>query len=361
MTIVLLPLVVVGAVVAWAAGARTTHVLAGSAIAVVVLLVGAVGLGIALSGDDDENDRGSVSRPVDESIAVATEDDEFARPIRPISGVGDDPTRLIEVVGLPSNREASAMQCVADAARCEPGVPVLADDDGRAVFLFEFTTCPAEQCTFVMVDEDGERLLSSPLVFDGAAGDGTLALDPDRGLRPGDTIEVALSGFEPGPVTVTYCTPPGAIEPAACGAPAPEVQAVIGAGGGATVELPVHVGPVGRDRGDCGRGHPCAVAVAGRPDVAAVRIAFAGSADAQPRTAQVVIGLAAAALLLALAYWVSRRGPWVPPDGDPFEGVTLDDPFKDLDLDPDLDGGEPQPATSRRRNVIAPSAVRTVT
>jgi hypothetical protein len=359
MTIILLPLVLVGALLAWAAGARPRLVLGGAAVAAVLVLVSAVVLGIAMSESEDEEDLGSLSRPVDESIAVAATHDEFAPPVRPISGLDDDPTRLIEVTGLPADRTAHALQCVAEAAQCEPSLPVRADGDGRAVLLFEFTPCTAAQCTFVVTDDRGERLVSSPLVFGRSVGEGTVSLDRDRELRPGDTIVVSLTGFEAGPVTVTYCTPPGPIEPDRCGSPAPEVGAVVGRDGRGSVALPVHVGPVGRNRAECGRGHPCAVAVAGRPDVAATRLAFAGSADAQPSSAQVALGIAAAALLLGLAYWLSRRGRWEPPDGDPFAGVTLDDPFKDLDLDVDPD--EPQPATSRRTNDAAPTAVRIAT
>jgi hypothetical protein len=366
MTIVLLPLVVVGALLAWAAGARVRHVMVGSVVAGALVLLSAVALGVALSESEDDDDQRAPSRQVDERLAVISGDDEFAPPIRPISGLDADSTRVIEVVGLPADRTARAMQCVADSAQCEPSLPVRADDDGRAVFLFEFTTCAAEHCTLVVVDDAGVRQVSSSLLFGAAVGEGTISLDRGNELRATETVEVSLAGFDEGPVTITYCSPPGPIQPNRCGAPAPEVVIDVGPGGTGTVELPVHVGPVGRDRAECGRGHPCAVAVAGRPDVAAVRLAFAGSADAQPSAAQVGAGVTVAALLLGVAYWLSRRGRWGPPDGDPFAGVTLDDPFEDLDTDAAQDDAAPddvgaQPATSRRRNDAVPIAVRIVT
>jgi hypothetical protein len=214
----------------------------------------------------------------------------------------------------------------------------------------------------VVTKADNERVVATPLVFGRAVGEGLLSLDRRTAVDAGRTITVSLSGFEPGHKTVTYCTPPGPIEPETCGAPAPEVVVYIGNDGTGTAELPAYVGPVGRERSDCGRGHPCAVGIAGRPDVAVQRLTFAGSADARPSATQVLIGLAVAAALLVLAYAVSRRGPWAPPGGDPFEGIVLDDPFKCLDAgERDADNADAQPATSRRAKLSAPITVSTDT
>jgi hypothetical protein len=101
--------------------------------------------------------------------------------------------------------------------------------------------------------------------------------------------------------------------------------------------------------------------VLGRADVAVVPLTFGGSADARPGTTQVVIGLAVAVGLLAVAVVTMRRGPMVPPDGDPFAGIELVDPFADLGPDDPDDEELDQPATSRRENETAPTATRTAT
>jgi hypothetical protein len=355
----------VGAVVAWAAGAQMRHIVGGVLAGVVLVLlatVAVVGVEIAQDDGEPESPSGVALRAVDERVEARTDDNRFADPLRPIVGLTDGDVRLVEVTGLDGGTAVRVRQCTADETRCAPAVPVQADDDGRARFLFEFTVggrgdggaadlpsdCTRTPCALVVTGEDGERLTTAGLQFgEGGPGaeatDGALRVDRRTRVRPGESLAVTLTGFAPGTVTVTLCTPPGPVDARRCGAPAPEVVATVDAAGTAAVELPVYVGDVGEHGARCGRGDRCAVAVAGRTDVAVVPLSFAGSTDARPGALQVAIGLTIAAVLGLAAYLAARRGPWTPPDGDPFAGIVIEDPFAGIDLDDD-----DQPATSRR-------------
>jgi hypothetical protein len=317
-----------------------------------------------LEGDDHEADptRSPPRTPVqtvDERIALDVDESGFAVPRPPIRGLRDGEVRLLQVDGLPEARSAAARQCTADDAVCAPSVPILADDRGRATFLFQFAaglpepsgSCAPSGCVLVIDDDDRVRQATVSLDFGADAAGGSIRLDRRRRLSAGDELEVRLAGLAPGPVTVSFCTPPGPVDPAHCGSPAPEVEVVVGTDGTASARLPVHIGPVGTADADCRRGDRCGVAVLRRPDIAVAEIGFAGSADAQPGRTQTIAGLAVAGLLVIVAVVAIRRRPWTPPDGDPFEGIILDDPFDGIDL---LDDTDDQPATSRRANDTEP-------
>jgi hypothetical protein len=371
-TIVLLPLVAIGALVAWAAGMRPRLIAWGALVACLLLLVASIALFGAFAFLDDDSDGTSnpteqqaVRRPDERITDVEVGDDAFAAPVGAIDDLTDGEVRLIEIDGLPAADGALARQCQPGDGRCGLAVPIQADDDGRARFLFEFaerlradpTDCTREPCTLVVHDADGDQVAAVPLVFGATVDGGVLSVERPRAVATGESVAVSLTGFRPGPVTVALCAPPGPADAESCGAPGPEVVATISASGAATVELPVAEGAVGSRGARCARGLPCAVAVLGRPDIAVVEIGFAGSADARPGTTQVIVGLSIAALLLAAAAIAIRRGPWTPPGGDPFAGIEIDDPFADLDdLPDDADADVAQPATSRRVNANVPAA-----
>src|SRR6478736_483410 len=98
MTLIFLPLIVLGAVVAWAAGARPRQILVGAAAGAAVLLVTSVVLIVGVAMFDDGDDSGSFPvgniRGADSQIEVTVVDGQFAAPRHPIDGLVDGETRL---------------------------------------------------------------------------------------------------------------------------------------------------------------------------------------------------------------------------------------------------------------------------
>jgi hypothetical protein len=330
-------------------------------VAALLTVVGIVGL-VAIVGTSrlvgrDTEDDGSALlvpaalRSVDERIDAVARDDRFAAPRVPIDGLRDGESRLVEVTGLPRRAALRAVVCSVEPARCGAALPIRSDDSGVAQFLFEFEStlrpastaignadCTQQACVLEVTADDDEPLVSTPVVFGAPAPQSSLRVERPRNVRVGDDVVAHLSGFAAGArVTVTLCTPPGPIDRTRCGSPAPEVDVVLDDDGRAVAILPARATAVGTHGARCGRGDPCAVAVLGRPDVAVTALTFAGAGPADPGPLQLTVGLLVAAGLLAAAVVVLRRGPWTPPDGDPFEGVTVDDPFAGLrDDDADL-------------------------
>lgn len=345
MFVVLLPLVAVAAVVAWALGVpgRRVALAAGGAAALLVVatvLVGAFALSEERAEDDGTGARFAVpTRRPDVVLVPPDERAAFPGPPPAISGLARRDVVMVEAhVGRQG--ELLAAQCEVGTLRCGPAVPVQPDDEGvvRALVAVERTLrfagasidCGERPCALVIGDDD--VIFSVPLVFGARAPTPTLEVSGGRALPPDDEVLVTLRDFPPGPVTVTLCAPPGPVDPRACGAPAPEVVVDVPATGHASVRYPVRAGAVGSSGATCRAGEACAVA---SPGVAAApaEITFARLAEADPPARRVAIGIAAAIALLALAAWLVRRTDWTPVEGDPFAGVVLSDPFDDIHLD----------------------------
>jgi hypothetical protein len=317
-----------------------------AALVAAALVAGIVMVAVAVAWPDPDDHVQDLVVPaplreVDERVDAVTSDDRFAAPRVPIDGLRDGESRLVEVTGLPRGASLRALVCSAEPVRCGEALPIRSDDAGSAQFLFEFATtvrsgstaigsadCTERPCALRIDDADARTVLSVPLVFGARAEAASLRVERASGVRSGDELVAVLAGFAPGTrLTVTLCTPPGPVDPSRCGAPAPEADVVVDHQGRGRAVLDVRPGAVGAHGERCGRGDPCAVAVSGRPDVAVAELTFAGSGSADPGAAQLVVGLLVAAGLCAAAVAVLRRETWTTPDGDPFDGITLDDPF----------------------------------
>lgn len=342
----LLPLVVVGAVVAWALGVpgRRVAIVAGVGSALLVLatvvLLGAIGMleverdDRAQGGDPPSSQR---VRSADVVLAAPDERAAFPEPVRPVAGLDDGDVLLVEAdVG----REVVVAQCA--AAGCAPGVEVAPDGRGvvRTLVAFErvldlptgTVDCGSASCSLAFRAGD-EVARSVPLAFGPAPAEPTLVIGAGE-VRRGDEVSVTLRGFPEGPAVVTLCAPPGPSDPAACGAPASEVVVDVPSSGRATVRYPVVVGGrVGTGGSSCSRRAPCAVAAPGVPAAPVQELRFAALHDADPPRRRVIAGLYASAASLVIAGWLVRRTSWSPAEGDPFAGVVLSDPFDDIDLD----------------------------
>lgn len=345
MFVVLLPLVAIAAVVAWALGVpgRRVALAAGGAAALLVVatvLVGAFELSEE-RGAEDVSDERFAARPVRPADVVLTPPEEraaFPAPPPAISGLAPRDVVMVEAL-VGRQGDVLAAQCELGALRCAPGIIVRPDDEGvvRALVPLERTIrfaggsvdCAERRCGLVI---GGDHVIYSvPLIFGARAATPTLEVSGGRALRHGGEVLVTLRDFPPGPVTVTLCAPPGPIDPGACGAPAPEVVVDVPSTGRARVRYLARVGAVGSSGATCRAGAACAVAT---PGVAAApaEITFSRLAHADPPGRRVATGLGVAAVLLLAAGWVLRRTDWTPTEGDPFVGVVLSDPFDDVDL-----------------------------
>lgn len=136
-----------------------------------------------------------------------------------------------------------------------------------------------------------------------------------RGVEVGEDVRVTVGGVEPGArLAVVRCAPPGVPVSEHRDEPAPVV--VAGPDGRATAIVELAARPVGAAGHPCRRGSRCGLAAVGeggllRTPVAT--LAFAGGPGASYDGAREVAGLAAAALLLAMAAWLVRRTDWREP------------------------------------------------
>lgn len=351
----LLPLVAIGAVVAWALGVpgRRIAVWAGGAVATLFVLTAAsivVIIGLE-RGDEAGNadgrgadaaveDRRLTRRGVDE-IVEPTVAEEFPAPVEAIDELEDGESRLVRVV---VDEPVDLHQCAGVVTRrtCGPGVLARPGEDAAAVALFEFRQplqiagrhidCPETQCMLVAVAGGEDVVARVPLVFGAKASRAQVSVTR-RPLAPGDEVTVRVRGLPPGARGhVTYCVPADA--GARCGSPAPEIPFRAGEDGEARVALPVFTGAVAGGAGRCGYREACAVGLTGVPVATPyVPVSFAGPAGPDVPAGRTAGGLAVAGGLLAAAVTLVHRTDWTPPLGDPFAGVSLaGDPFEGVEI-----------------------------
>lgn len=255
------------------------------------------------------------------------------------------PRTLLEVraTGFDADVTGRVVQC-ADGSGCENGISVRFDDGGSARFQYlvsEEVGGPglcrlgAPPCTIEILVGDAQAVVHTVFV-DESPPAGTLVVDPDEGVRVGDTVAVALSDLEPGAdATVTVCAVPAAAG-TRCGAPGPEIPVVADGDGSATVEVAVPVA-VGTDRVACGRRSACQVVV--QSDDAGVwappaTLGFAAGPKADYDAGRVAAGVTIALALVALAGWLILTTDWRPPPES--DSSAIDDAdYADLDLEAD--------------------------
>jgi hypothetical protein len=360
---VLLAVVAGGVALAGAAGLDRRVAVAVAVVAVLGLgVVATFGLAIGRGGGDDDADRPAVKaaepdekattpdpaapqlRAIDAVLPGFSDDDELARPAPVLDELPDTAIRFVE---LGTSVPAILQQCALDArdqpTACGPATPAGYWDDAQVALVElhrELTTadgrvvdCASARCVLVAREPEGGKLVTgSVLVFGRPAPQAELTVSGGRDRRPGERVTARLAGFDPRTrVTVTWCAPPGPIDPTACGTPAASTVVTTDSGGEATVELLVP-DEVGERQAPCGPRATCAVAVRGAAvPVAPVPVGFAGAAGPDLPAGRVLGGLAVLALAGALAMWLLRsRQPGEP---DPFEGVSLAVPeWDDIDL-----------------------------
>ena len=288
MGLLLLPVVAIAAVVALAMGVPGRRVAPWAGIAVAV----AVGLSrprgrrrprAARPGDDESGRQRGGRRDAADAVTTpagttATTSTRVAPPagVRTVDAVmvAPDPDAAFPPPAAagrrPRRRRPAVRRGAAGRRRRDPAVPggraatrsravtalpVPAPRDEVARFLVPVaddlvtptgrSTAPTETCMLVLFTA-GERGRGG----DVAARVRTTVDRPcdraarRRSLRRRRRAGVRLRDFPPGEeVVVTQCTPPGPSDRSRCGAPAPEVGAVVGPAGEVVVPFPVHLGP----------------------------------------------------------------------------------------------------------------------
>lgn len=359
MLIVLAPLVVLAAAMAWAAGLRRGVVVAGGAV-IGLLLLGTIAGGVIGAREETEAERDGPEiptsgrqatgieprvRPPDVVIALPEDPFEALPPPVALQGLEDGDVRMVEIAfdGAVTLHQCRAGSVTAD--RCAAGVVALAVDRSPGA-LVELRTgihtpagrvdCTATSCVLAAFDGP-ELLLEVPLVFGGPSPPPPRAtVTPPSGVRAGQDVIVTVGGLAPGAAgRVAFCTAAEGATTARCrDDAAAELSPPLGPRGEATATVRV---------GSCPRTDRCAVrvAISGAPPAYA-ELDFASPPGPDLGRGQLAGGLAAAGALFVAAMVLIRRTDWTNPDGDPFTGIDVshDDPFAGIDLDVD-EWGDP--------------------
>lgn len=181
-------------------GLRTVTLgLLGVLAALVALLVLLTGVRVIV-GDDGEDDRSPSA-----SARVATQrtvDVRLAAPGGDIDRLHDGEVRLVELRGIPGGAPVTVRQCSASRTDCDAWIPVVADDTGRAVFLFEFrsrvgtheASCEDEPCALLVRDDTNRTIVAGRLFF----GERASALDSVATRRATDPLFGVARDARPG-------------------------------------------------------------------------------------------------------------------------------------------------------------------
>ncbi len=243
---------------------------------------------------------------------------------------------VLGVAGLDPGSAATVHQCPTGAARpsaCRAGVPLSADDGGRAVVLVDLqdrlavggadeVPCVGARTTGCSIVVFGSARLEVVTVF-GAAAPPPIGVSADPpAVPPGGTTQVMATGLPRGArASFAICRPGGRGE-ADCGAETATVAVDDTGRAMGTITVPA---------GRCPRGGTCGIAVLvgddGGPQAFA-SLLLIGRAGPGYDHGRLRLGLGAAAALLLIAVGLLRRTDWTAVEGDPFAGVTIpDDPF----------------------------------
>jgi hypothetical protein len=340
-------------------GAVGLLALAGVGVVIALFLLRAV-VGVGIGGGDDPAPAGEVAKAVatdlvpavstssavqgstdttgPAAVPVAVEPyvpDRFTPSYPAVGDLDDGSVLQLDLAGFAANVTGVIQQCIyadGDQRECRRPLPVNLNGDGRARVQYQLTqsVSPAlTSCTgyvrpcYVSVDDGvgGRALLMT--VFDGPLPDpGEITVSRRADLRPGEEVEVRVSGFPPrARVYAVQCSPPWEWGPLTCDGPGPEAAMTIGADGTARATVTVTEGRLGTDGGSCPPSARCGISVAS-DDVwaraAVVPLTFRGADGARYDLGRTLLALAVCIALVVVAWWLWRRTDW---DG-PTEAAT---------------------------------------
>lgn len=308
----------------------------GRSVLLLVLVLGFVGTAAPSSEAADDQ----VARQT--LVIQQTDVDDFVPTI--VDELAPETVLDVRAIGFEPDTTGSIRQCVhGRAVVCSNQISVRTDDEGRARFQYLVTDhfherqeaegrcrLAAAPCTIEL--RLGDDVGIAYVVFvDAAPPPGTVRVEPRAGIRVGETVDVALTGFPPGAeLDVTVCALP-AVRGSRCGPPAPTGSVVVGADGTAEISLGFETTRVGADGIRCGPRRACHVVVSSEEATVRARpVALAVAAGPGPRYDgwRVTLGLAGAVALLGAAAWLLVTTVWDPPresDGSAIDEAELAD------------------------------------
>jgi hypothetical protein len=207
------------------------------------------------------------------------------------------------------------------AQDCVNGFPVEFSTEGtaRVQYLVSDRVHDGERCgtgqrscLLVIFGADGEPLgLAFTVFHDPAPPPGRVTVEPRDGLAGGDLVTITGTGFPAATQLVVAQCPVGVeLLPGDCRRAEPVRT---GPDGVAVVRFKVHTGEV--DGVACGPREACAIRVTAEAPVAPVTLAitFSAGPSAGYHGGRLAVGLALAALLLALGWYLLRTTDWREP------------------------------------------------
>jgi hypothetical protein len=234
----------------------------------------------------------------------------------------------VRVQGFAPFARAVAEQCVSLVAlACGNRIPVQFGESGRAWFQYGVTDdflvpavpggcrVGAPRCTLVVrAGDEGRRAEIETVFVDRVPPPGRVVVVPHRPLSlEGETVTVRVERFPPGVKGAAVLCAAPAVSGPRCGAPGPSAPLQVGADGTGRTRLRVVPGEVGASGARCERGDECGVSVVVPGVATRARVApvsFAAPPGADYDRSRLLIGLAVAAVLVAIAAVLIRRGDW---------------------------------------------------
>jgi hypothetical protein len=307
-----------------------------------------------------ERSRGVNVTPTTRQVTIQPDDTEtFPRSYAVADRLAAEAVLTVRARGFPPFARAIAEQC--SPSVCANRIPVQFDEDGNAEFQYlvggRFLApltrgrCRAEgeRCTVVVRTHSGTQGEIQTVFVDSIPAPGRVTLSRSVDLPlDGSTVTVSVARFPPGVTAdVMLCAAPAVAGPR-CGAPGPATTLLVAPDGTGHARLRIVPGAVGTRRVPCERGDDCGVSVVARGVASrspVVPISFAAPPGAAYDPGRLVLGLAIAAILVAIAAGLILRSDWSPV-GEAAAPEIDDADYADLDaiiaaLPPEE---EPEPA-----------------
>lgn len=190
-------------------------------------------------------------------------------------------------------------------------------------------------CTLEMVGAASGRRAEAQTVV-GETRQGQIRVTPRSGLRDGEAVAVAVTGFPAGSsATALLCAPLGGYDVRHCD-PRATSEFHVGADGSGATELKVRTGRLGTAGARCGPRDDCGVQVvtsAGFVAAPVVPLQFSLGPGASYNRTRLAVGFGVGGLLLLLAIVLVRRTDWTKPT----EAATPEVDAADLETEKSLD------------------------